>query len=88
MEEIFSGRSDGIYVRSWEECGLNADTAFWAASDPMRTSAVRSFDHSSASARRIGQNRVDGALRPQLTDTVDKVGGATGLVAPGAARLS
>lgn len=26
-----------IRVRSWEECGLNADMAFWAAIDPKRT---------------------------------------------------
>jgi hypothetical protein len=25
------------YVRSWEECGLNAGMAFWAAFDPKPT---------------------------------------------------
>ena len=25
------------YVRSWKECGLNADMAFWAGFDPKRT---------------------------------------------------
>lgn len=32
------------YVRSWEECVLNADMAFWAAIDPKVTSAFESIE--------------------------------------------